>query len=71
MEVTIKQQITLSAEQIGQAFQELSAAEQEQVFNEYIVPEMTGYRTGLKNACTVVDNLSQKQKEELIEYIRN
>lgn len=69
MEVTITQQITLNAEQIGQAFQELSAAEQEKVFNDYIVPEMTGYRTGLKNACTLVDNLSEKQQKELAEYI--
>lgn len=69
MEVTITQQITLSAEQIGQAFQELSATEQEKVFNNYIVPEMTGFRTGFKNACTFVDNLSEKQQKELAKYI--
>lgn len=69
MEVTITQQITLSAEQIGQAFQELSAAEQKKVFNDYIVPEMTGFRTGFQNACTLVDNLSEKQQKELAEYI--
>lgn len=69
MEVTITQQITLSAEEIGKAFQELNAAEQEKVFNDYIVPEMTGFRTGFKNACTLVDNLSDKQQKELAEYI--
>lgn len=70
MEVTITQQITLSAEEIGKAFQELNAAEQEKVFNDYIVPEMTGFRTGFKNACTLVDNLSDEQRKELAKYIK-
>lgn len=63
-------EIELSSDDIGRYFQELSAVEQEKVFNDYIVPEMAGFRTGFKNACTFVDNLSGEQRKELAKYIK-
>ena len=62
-------EIELSPDDIGRYFQELNDYQQKAVFENYIIPDMTGWKTGLENAKTFVDNLSKKQQKELAEYI--
>lgn len=62
-------EIELSSDDIGRYFQELQDWQQKVVFDNYIIPDMTGWKTGLENAKTFVDNLSEKQQKELAKYI--
>lgn len=62
-------EIELSSDDIGRYFQELQDWQQKVVFDNYIIPDMTGWKTGLENAKTFVDNLSNEQQKELAKYI--
>lgn len=62
-------EIELSSDDVGRYFQELQDWQQKLVFENYIIPDMTGWKTGLENAKTFVDNLSNEQQKELAEYI--
>lgn len=71
MEITQNINIEITPEMWIKAFlEEFTPEQQQQVFTDAICVDMTGVRTGLKNAEEFCDCLTQRQREELIDYLK-